>query len=39
MVSLVLAEAFLDKFGGDTIGDARAALANYRARVDERLSR
>lgn len=39
MMAFVLAEAFLEKFGGDTIDDARAALQQYNARVNERLSR
>lgn len=39
MVALVLAEAMLDKFGGDTIDDARAALAHYTGRIKERLSK
>jgi chorismate synthase len=39
MVAFVLAEALLDKFGGDTIGDARAAFAHYTGRISDRLSR
>ena len=38
MVAFVLAEALLEKFGGDTIDDGRAALANYNARINERLA-
>jgi chorismate synthase len=38
MVAWVLADAFLEKFGGDTVDDARAALAHYRARIAARLS-
>jgi len=33
MVALVLAGAYRDKFGGDHIDDARAALAAYRDRI------
>ncbi|HUP01567.1 MAG TPA: chorismate synthase [Gemmatimonadota bacterium] len=33
MVALVLAGALLEKFGGDSIGDVRAALESYRARI------
>ncbi len=33
MVALVLAGAFREKFGGDHIDDARAALAAYRERI------
>jgi chorismate synthase len=33
MVMLTLADAFLDKFGGDTIGDTRDALERYVARI------
>jgi chorismate synthase len=33
MVALVLADETLRKFGGDTLDDARAALAAYRARL------
>ena len=35
MVMLTLADAMLDKFGGDTIGDTRAALDRYVARISE----
>ncbi|TAK19118.1 MAG: chorismate synthase, partial [Acidobacteria bacterium] len=38
MVAFVLAEAMLEKFGGDTIDDTRAALAHYAARIAKRLS-
>jgi chorismate synthase len=38
MVAFVLAEALLEKFGGDTIEDARAALAHYAGRISTRLS-
>jgi chorismate synthase len=34
MVLLTLASAVLEKFGGDTIDDVRAALAHYRARIE-----
>ena len=33
MVLLTLAGAVLEKFGGDTIDDVRAALAHYRSRI------
>src|SRR3954468_23269779 len=33
MVMLTLADAMLDKFGGDTIGDTRDALERYVARI------
>ena len=39
MVAFILAEAFLEKFGGDTIADARAALTHYVARISDRLGR
>jgi chorismate synthase len=33
MVAFVLADAFLEKFGGDAIDDSRAAYAAYRSRL------
>ena len=36
MVALVLAEAILEKFGGDHLGDIQAAMAAYQRRIDER---
>ena len=33
MVMLTLADAMLDKFGGDTIADTRAALGRYVERI------
>jgi chorismate synthase len=33
MVAFVLADAYRRKFGGDHIGDVRAALAAYRERI------
>jgi len=33
MVMLTLADAMLDKFGGDTIGDTRDALDRYVERI------
>jgi len=36
MVALVLADAYLAKFGGDHIDDVRAALAAYKERIDWR---
>ncbi len=32
-VALVLASAYAEKFGGDTLGDMQAALASYRVRI------
>ena len=36
VVALVLADAVLEMFGGDTIGDLEAAMANYRKRTSSR---
>lgn len=36
MVALVLADAFLDKFGGDSIGEVRRNLEGYLTYLDER---
>ena len=36
MVALVLTEAVLEKFGGDSLGEVKAAHARYLARLDER---
>ena len=36
VVILVLADAVLEMFGGDTMNDLEASAARYRARVDER---
>jgi chorismate synthase len=36
MVALVLAEAVLDKFGGDSIAETHRNVASYRARLAER---
>ena len=33
MVAFVLAEAYSDKFGGDSIDDLTAAVATYRERI------
>ena len=33
MAALVFADAYLEKFGGDNIGDTKAALSAYRARI------
>ncbi|MFZ2261685.1 MAG: chorismate synthase, partial [Luteococcus japonicus] len=35
MVALVLAEAVLEKFGGDSVGETRRNLEAYQARVAE----
>ena len=37
VVALVLADAALEKFGGDTLDDFKAAHARYMQRVRERL--
>ena len=37
VVALVLADAFLEMFGGDTLGDMRTSLDSYRSRIAERL--
>jgi chorismate synthase len=39
VVALVLADAFLEMFGGDTLDDLRAAVDRYRARVGSRIPR
>lgn len=39
MVAWVLAEAALEKFGGDTVGDLHAAYAHYQQRIAQRLHR
>jgi chorismate synthase len=39
MVAFVLAEAMLEKFGGDTINDTRAALEHYTGRIAKRLEK
>ena len=36
MVALVLTEAVLEKFGGDSLGEVKAAHERYLARLDER---
>jgi len=36
MVMLVVADALLEKFGGDTVADLEAALRHYRARLEQR---
>lgn len=36
VVALVLADAFLEQFGGDTVEDLEASVARYRARIEER---
>jgi chorismate synthase len=36
MVALVLADAVLEKFGGDHLGDIQAAMAAYQQRIDAR---
>ena len=38
MVALVLANAVLEKFGGDTMSDVAAALAKYSATIADRLT-
>jgi len=39
VVSIVLASAVLEKFGGDTVGDLDAAWSHYQARLKNRLTR
>jgi len=39
VVSIVLASAVLEKFGGDTVGDLDAAWSHYQARLRTRLTR
>lgn len=39
VVALVLADAILEMFGGDTIGDVEGALDRYRERTDARRPR
>lgn len=34
MIAIVIAEALLEKFGGDSVGDLQAAIAHYRTRID-----
>jgi chorismate synthase len=36
MVALVVAEAFLEKFGGDSVGETRANYEAYVARIAAR---
>jgi chorismate synthase len=36
MVALVLAEAALEKFGGDSLAETRRNATAYRQRLDER---
>jgi hypothetical protein len=36
VIALVLADAMLEMFGGDTIGDLEASLEHYRQRSDAR---
>lgn len=36
VVALVLADAVLEMFGGDTVGDLESAVARYRERTDDR---
>ncbi len=38
MVALVLAQAALEKFGGDSVGETEANLAGYRKHIESRLS-
>jgi chorismate synthase len=39
MAAFVLAQAVLEKFGGDSLGEVRRNLAGYLARLDERVER
>jgi chorismate synthase len=36
MVALVLADAVLEKFGGDSVAETARNIAGYRAALDER---
>ena len=36
VVALVLADAFLEMFGGDTLADVKASVDRYRKRIEER---
>jgi chorismate synthase len=36
MVAFVLAQAFLEKFGGDSLGETRRNYDSYIARINER---
>jgi len=36
MMALVVAEAIIEKFGGDNLVDLKASLGNYQRRIDER---
>jgi chorismate synthase len=36
VVALVLADAVLEMFGGDTVGDLKASFERYKARIEER---
>ncbi len=38
MVSIVLADAMVEKFGGDTLGDLRQAYESYVTRINRRRS-
>ena len=38
MVSIVLADAMVEKFGGDTLGDLRQAYESYLTRINRRRS-
>lgn len=35
MVAFVLGEAFLEKFGGDALGETRRNFQNYQKQLDE----
>jgi chorismate synthase len=35
MMSIVVARAFLEKFGGDSLGETEANFANYEKLLDE----
>ena len=39
VVALVIADAFLEMFGGDTLGDLKGSLARYQERIDQRRGR
>jgi len=39
MVAIVVADAVLDRFGGDSVGDLRRRYADWRRQVEERFAR
>jgi len=39
MVAVVLADALLERFGGDSVGELRGRWADWRRQMDERFAR